>query len=81
MGRLREENRKYREVNRAAEFEAATRELREQVRRSYHLKRPKTLPHPNLPRAGLRDRMTGEHERCSLDLSIATHDLTACESW
>ena len=32
MGRLREENRKYREVNRAAEFEAATRELREQVR-------------------------------------------------
>ena len=33
MGRLREENRKYREVNRAAEFEAATRDLRDQAGR------------------------------------------------
>lgn len=31
MARLREENRKYREANRAAEFEAAAKQLREQL--------------------------------------------------
>ena len=31
MTRLREENRKYREANRAAEFEAAAKQLREQL--------------------------------------------------
>lgn len=31
MARLRDENRKYREANRAAEFEAAAKQLREQL--------------------------------------------------